>query len=145
MNQKHEPFWKTKTLNHMTRDEWESLCDHCGLCCLQKIEDENTGEIKLIGVGCEFLDTENCRCLVYENRKFVNPDCVVLTPNKVKQIKWLPNTCVYRRISEGKELKWWHHLVSGDPSCVHRAGISVRDRVVTGKYVAPEDVDVDLS
>ena len=126
MNQKQEPFWKTKTLNQMTRDEWESLCDHCGLCCLQKIEDENTGEIKLIGVGCDYLDTENCRCLVYDNRKFVNPDCVVLTPNKVKQIKWLPNTCVYRRISEGKELKWWHHLVSGDPSCVHRAGISVR-------------------
>ena len=144
MNQKQNPFWKTKTLDQMTRDEWESLCDHCGLCCLQKMEDENTGEIKFIGVGCDFLDTENCRCLVYENRKFVNPDCVVLTPNKVNQIKWLPNTCAYYRISEGKVLEWWHHLVSGDPNCVHQAGISVRDKVVTEKYVAFADVDVDL-
>ena len=128
----------------MTQDEWESLCDHCGLCCLQKIEDVKTGEIKFIGVGCDFLDTENCCCLVYENRKFVNPDCVVLTPNKVKQIKWLPKTCVYCRISEGKELKPWHPLVSGDPNNIHQAGISVRDKVVTGKNIAPEDVVVDL-
>ena len=124
----------------MTQDEWESLCDHCGICCLHKVEDEKTGEIKLIGVSCEFLDTENCRCFVYEDRRLANPDCIVLSPDNIKQKKWLPDTCAYIRIAEGRELESWHPLVSGDPYEVHQEGISVRDKVVSGKCVHPSDV-----
>ena len=140
MKKQQDHFWKTKTLGEMTKEEWESLCDNCGICCLQKVEDEKTGEIKLIGVACEFLDTENCHCLVYEDRKVVNPNCVVLSPGNIKQKKWLPDTCAYRRIAEGRELEQWHHLISGDPNAVHKAQISVRDKVVSGKYVHPSDL-----
>jgi uncharacterized cysteine cluster protein YcgN (CxxCxxCC family) len=143
MMKEQDPFWKAKLLKEMTLGEWESLCDHCGICCLQKIEDENTGEIKLVGVSCEFLDTENCHCLVYEDRKFVNPDCVVLTPDNIKQLVWLPDTCAYRRIFEGRNLDWWHPLVSGSPSTVHQAGISVLDKAIPGKYVHPDE-NMDL-
>jgi uncharacterized cysteine cluster protein YcgN (CxxCxxCC family) len=144
MNLNKTAFWKTKSLDEMTQEEWESLCDHCGICCLQKVEDEKTGEIKLIGVACEFLDTKNCHCLVYQDRKLVNPDCVMLTPGNIKQKKWLPDTCAYRRIVEGRELERWHHLISGDRKTVHQAGISVCKKVISGKYVHPEDVDVNL-
>ena len=142
MSNNQIPFWKTKSLCEMTPDEWESPCDHCGLCCLQKVEDENTGEIKLIGVSYEFLDTTNCRCLVYEDRLNINPDCVVLTPDNIRQIKWLPGTCAYRRLAVGRGLERWYPLISGHPDTVHHAGISVCDKVVDGKYVHPEDVNV---
>jgi uncharacterized cysteine cluster protein YcgN (CxxCxxCC family) len=144
MEKQQNHFWLTKTSDEMINEEWESLCDHCGICCLHKVEDENTGEIKLIGVSCEFLDTENCRCLVYEVRKLVNPDCIVLSPSNIKQKKWLPDTCAYRRIAEGRELEQWHHLISGDHKTVHEAKISVCEKVVSGKYVHPEDVDANV-
>ena len=124
----------------MSREEWQSLCDHCGICCLHKRQDEDSGEIALIGVACEFLDMTDCSCLVFEDRQFVNPDCVVLTPEKVGGIKWLPTTCAYRCVAEGRDLAWWHPLVSGDPRTVHRAGISICDRVVSGKYVHTDDI-----
>ena len=135
---------KKKTLDKLTPAEWESLCDHCGLCCLQKLEDANTGRIKYIGIACEFLDIEKCQCLVYENRHFANPDCVALTKDNIRQIKWLPATCAYRRRAEGRELKWWHPLKSGDPATVHQAGISVRDKAVSGRYLHSGDVDLDI-
>lgn len=124
----------------MTEEEWESLCDGCGICCLQKIEDEETGRIKLTPVSCDFLDTVNCRCLVYEDRFLINPDCVRLSPDKAGSIEWLPITCAYRCLAEGRKLKWWHPLVSGDPGTVHQAGISVRDKVLPGQYVHPKDI-----
>ncbi len=135
---------KNKTLDELTPAEWESLCDHCGLCCLQKLEDENTGRIKYIGIACEFLDIAMCQCLVYENRHFANPDCLALTPDNIRQIKWLPATCAYRRLAEGKELEWWHPLKSGDPATVHKARISVRDKAVSGQYLDSGDVAVDI-
>lgn len=137
---KKRPFWKTKSLHEMTRDEWESLCDSCGICCLEKVEDEETGVIKLTAVSCDFLDTVTCRCLVYEDRFDLNRDCVELSADKLKHMAWLPNTCAYKSLSEGRELEWWHPLVSGDPNTVHEARISVRDRVVPGQYVHPEDI-----
>jgi len=140
MNRDQAPFWKRKLLNQMTPDEWESLCDGCGICCLQKVEDKTTGEIELIAVSCEFLDTVSCRCMIYTHRFFINPDCVELTPFNVMGISWLPDTCAYRCIFEGRALEWWHPLVSGDPRTVHKAGISVRDRAVSGQYVHPEDI-----
>jgi len=139
-NMKKRPFWKTKSLHEMTPDEWESLCDSCGICCLEKVEDEETGEIKLTSVSCEFLDTVNCRCLIYEHRFHLNPDCVELSVDKLKHIEWLPDTCAYKSLFEGRELEGWHPLVSGDPNTVHEAGVSVRDRALPGQYVHPKDI-----
>jgi uncharacterized cysteine cluster protein YcgN (CxxCxxCC family) len=139
-NMKERPFWKTKSLREMTRDEWESLCDGCGICCLEKVEDEETGEITLTSVSCEFLDTVNCRCLIYEHRLHLNPDCVELSVDNLKYLEWLPDTCAYKSLFQGRKLAGWHPLVSGDPSMVHEAGVSVRDRVLPGRCVHPEDI-----
>ena len=133
-----EPFWRRKTLAEMTRGEWESLCDGCAKCCLDKLEDDDTGEISYTEVACRLLDLGTCRCTDYANRKRFVPDCVVLTPRTVARLTWLPSSCAYRLISEGKDLEWWHPLVSGDPETVHRAGVSVRGRAV------PEAVAGDL-
>ncbi len=133
-----EPFWRRKTLAEMTRGEWESLCDGCAKCCLDKLQDDDTGEISYTEVACRLLDIGTCRCTDYANRKRFVPDCVVLTPRTVARLTWLPSTCAYRLISEGRDLEWWHPLVSGDPETVHRAGVSVRGRAV------PEAVAGDL-
>ena len=135
-----EPFWKEKPLNAMTHEEWESLCDGCGICCLEKIEDEERGRTLLTAVSCEFLDTETCRCKVYDDRLRTNPECIRLVPENLEQVRGLPETCAYRCLAEGRNLPWWHHLVSGDRKTVHRAGFSVRRKVVCGRYVRPEDL-----
>lgn len=127
------PFWKRKRLDEMSRGEWESLCDGCARCCLLKLEDIETGAIDYTDIACRLLDLDSCRCSDYRNRRRRVPDCVVLTAAKLKDLHWMPSTCAYRLVAEGKDLAWWHPLVSGDPETVHRAGISVRDRVV------PED------
>ncbi len=121
-----KPFWETKTLEEMTAAEWESLCDGCGRCCLNKLEDEDTGEIVLTRLACALLDIGQCRCSDYPNRFAKMPDCINLTPEKVRTLAWLPSTCGYRRVKEGRGLAWWHPLISGDPETVHQAGISVR-------------------
>lgn len=124
-----EAFWKTTPLSQMSPEQWESLCDGCGKCCLAKLEDEDSGEIYWTSVGCRLFDAEACRCHDYENRFAKVADCVRLTPDNVKTISWLPATCAYRLIAEGEDLYWWHPLVSGDPMTVHEAGISIRGRV----------------
>jgi len=123
------PFWTAKTLDAMTDTEWESLCDGCGRCCLVKLEDEETGFVHYTDVGCTLLDDQTCRCRDYPNRQAKVPDCVRLTPQGVRSLTWLPQTCAYRLLADGRDLYWWHPLVSGDPRSVHAAGISVRDRV----------------
>ena len=137
---------KNKKLDELTPAEWESLCDHCGLCCLQKLEDEGTGQIKYIGIACQFLDIEMCQCLAYENRHFANPDCIALTRENIRQIKWLPDTCAYRRLAEGRDLEWWHPLISGDSATVHEAGISVRNKAVSGQGLTTtvDYIDIDV-
>ena len=125
------PFWEQKTLAEMTRAEWESLCDGCGRCCLHKLQDEKTGEIGWTNVACRLLDGATCRCRKYETRRRTIPDCVQLTPASLDEIDWLPPSCAYRRLKEGKGLCAWHPLVSGDPDSVHRAGVSVRGRTVS--------------
>lgn len=125
------PFWRVKRLKEMTSEEWESLCDGCGRCCLHKLRDENTNELYFTNVACRLLDLGSCRCGDYARRQRRVPDCVSLTPEALKEIDWLPPTCAYRRLSEGKDLAWWHPLVSGDPDTVHAAGISVRGRAVS--------------
>ena len=123
------PFWRRKTLREMTGAEWESLCDGCGRCCLSKLEEEGTGKIYFTDIGCRLLDGQTCRCHDYPNRTAQVDDCVRLTPEVVETITWLPPSCGYRLIAEGKDLYWWHPLVSGDPDTVHIAGVSVRGRV----------------
>jgi uncharacterized protein len=129
------PFWKQKTLEEMTREEWESLCDGCGRCCLIKLEDEDTGEIVYTRAACRLLNLRTCRCKDYAARFAKVPDCVNLTPDAARSLDWLPGTCAYRLVARGEDLAWWHPLVSGDPETVHEAGISVREYAVSEKRV----------
>ncbi len=135
------PFWKTKSLADMTNTEWESLCDGCGLCCLNKLEDWETGEIAWTAVRCRLLDGETCRCIDYENRQKTVPDCIQLTVEEVNEISWLPPTCAYRLVRDGQDLYWWHPLVSGSDETVHEAGISVRGMTVNEETVEVEDFE----
>jgi uncharacterized cysteine cluster protein YcgN (CxxCxxCC family) len=133
-----EPFWKAKRLEEMTAAEWEALCDGCGQCCLIKLEDEDTGDIAVTRLACKLLNIGSCRCSDYENRQAHVEDCVKLTPGDVRRLDWLPETCAYRLIDEGQELRWWHPLVSGTPESVHEAGISVRGAAI-GECKVPQD------
>lgn len=128
-----KPFWKTKTLEEMSAAEWESLCDGCGKCCLSKLEDEDTGEIYFTSVGCRLFNAGTCRCNDYTNRLSIVSDCVRLTPGNVRSIAWLPSTCAYRLVEEGRDLYSWHHLISGDRNTVHAVGVSVRGRVTASE------------
>jgi uncharacterized cysteine cluster protein YcgN (CxxCxxCC family) len=123
------PFWKRKKLAEMTPQEWESLCDGCGRCCLNKLHEEETDRIYYTDVGCRLLDGASCRCRDYPNRLAQVDDCELLTPDNVATLSWLPPSCGYRLLAKGKDLYWWHPLVSGDPESVHAAGVSVRGRV----------------
>ncbi len=133
-----KPFWKTKTLGEMTGAEWESLCDGCGRCCLLKLEDWDTAEVSYTSIACRGLDLKTCQCKFYSRRKREVHDCIVLTPEMVEQFTWLPQTCAYRLIAEGKELEDWHPLVSGDPQSVHTAGVSVCGRATCEDLVGEE-------
>lgn len=129
-------FWRTKTPTQMTPQEWESLCDGCGQCCLHKIAQSDAPALKT-NVACRLLDSETCRCKNYERRKRIVRDCVVLTPDNVADLSWLPDTCAYRLVAAGVDLPSWHPLVTGDPESVHRAGISVRGRCISERDAGP--------
>ncbi|MBK9083400.1 MAG: YcgN family cysteine cluster protein [Rhizobiales bacterium] len=143
------PFWRTKSLDQMSDAEWESLCDGCGRCCLVKLEEEIEGEdgpgpIHYTSVGCRLLLEDTCRCADYPNRQSRVPDCVRLTPQTVRTIRWLPPTCGYRLVAERRDLPWWHPLVSGNPETVHEAGVSARGRVAVNEDDIPDDQSVDF-
>ena len=133
------PFWRRKSLAEMTNGEWESLCDGCGRCCLNKLEEEGTDRTFYTDVGCRLLDGETCRCRDYKHRSQKVDDCVRLTPRNINGITWLPPSCAYVLLNEGKELYWWHPLVSGDPESVHAAGVSVRARVGANEKDVPDE------
>jgi uncharacterized cysteine cluster protein YcgN (CxxCxxCC family) len=135
-----KPYWETKTLRQMNTAEWESLCDGCGLCCLIRFEDEDTGEIIPTRVSCKLFDGAACRCSDYANRKASVPDCIKLTPDNIEDLLWMPLSCAYRRLHEGRGLPSWHPLITGDPESVHKAGVSVRGQTISEAFLAdPED------
>ena len=134
-------FWVQKSLQEMTQEEFEAVCDGCGKCCLHKLEDEDSGDVFYTKVACRFLDHNNCRCQSYATRQEKVPDCVVLTPATVADTYWLPETCAYRLLDEGLPLFDWHPLLSGDPDSVHRAGMSVANKVVAEESVDLGDLE----
>jgi uncharacterized cysteine cluster protein YcgN (CxxCxxCC family) len=135
-----KPFWESKRLEELTIPEWESLCDGCGLCCLIRFEDEVTGEVVPTRVHCRLFDSQLCRCRDYDNRKRHVPDCIKLTPWNIEALAWMPRSCAYRRLHEGRGLPSWHPLITGDAESVHRAGVSVRGQTISEESLAdPED------
>lgn len=130
------PFWKTKTLAEMNGEEWESLCDGCGKCCLHKIEDEDTGEIFFTRVACRMLDIASCRCTDYPHRTTQVPECLNVR-EQLDKLHWLPSTCAYRLLAEGRDLAPWHPLVSGRRESVHRTRVSVRDYAIPEPQAGP--------
>lgn len=123
------PFWQTKSLNEMTDSEWESLCDGCARCCVHKLEDEDTGEVVFSNEACGLLNIETCRCSNYAKRAEIVPECLKITPEFLADDQkrgWLPSSCGYRRVAEGRDLADWHPLVSGDPETVVEAAISMK-------------------
>jgi uncharacterized cysteine cluster protein YcgN (CxxCxxCC family) len=133
-------FWETKPHDALSAEEWEALCDGCGRCCLEKLEDGKTGKVYYTLVTCRLLDLSTCRCKAYADRARLMPGCLPLTPQRLFR-KWLPSTCAYRLLKEGKTLPDWHPLVSGDPDSVHAAGISVRNFAVSGEGVDSDQLE----
>jgi uncharacterized cysteine cluster protein YcgN (CxxCxxCC family) len=136
MGEVTRPFWE-RDLASLSRAEWEALCDGCGKCCLAKLEDEDTGEIWLTNVACRLLDTGTARCKDYRHRRALVPDCIRLTPALAERIAWLPDSCAYRLRARGLPLPAWHHLISGDPEAIHRAGASVAGKVISERDAGP--------
>ena len=123
----------------MSPDEWESLCDSCGKCCCIRLEDEDTAQIYITDVACKLFNAQTCQCGDYSNRSKKVPDCVTLTPDNVAQLKWMPRTCAYRLVSEGKDLPEYHHLISGSRQTIHEVGMSVQDAVTSEILVTEEE------
>ncbi len=132
-------FWERIALGEMRPAEWEALCDGCGKCCLNKLEDEDAGEIAFTNIACRLFDNDTCQCGNYAIRKQLVPECIVLSPGNIAEVAhFMPRSCAYRRLKEGRGLADWHPLVSGDPESVHRAGISVRGATVP-EFAVPEE------
>lgn len=134
-------FWREKSLIEMTEAEWEALCDGCARCCMIKLEDEDTGAVHYTSLVCDLLDVEQCRCTRYPARHDLVPDCIEFSADLAATLAWLPSSCAYRRLAEGRGLAAWHPLVSGRCESVHEAGISVRGRVIPARLVDEDDYE----
>jgi uncharacterized cysteine cluster protein YcgN (CxxCxxCC family) len=141
----HNRFWENRTLDELDAGQWEALCDRCGRCCLLKIEDQDSGQLFYTNVVCRYYDNDSSCCTRYADRSRLVPDCIKVTPDVARTQNWLPDTCAYRLLAEGKPLRAWHPLLSDDPDSVHRAGISVRDKVVSERYVHPDELPEHLA
>lgn len=139
-----QQFWNTKSLIDMNQQEWESLCDGCGRCCLHKLEDIETDLLFYTNVACRLFDEKSCRCSDYQHREQRVKDCLVLDPSRESQFQWLPKSCAYRRLAEGKSLEWWHPLISGSQETVRAAGISVQGRTVCETSVTADQLEDHL-
>lgn len=133
-----QPFWENKSLDEMTESEWESLCDGCAKCCVHKLEDEDTNKVHYTCVACRMLDVNTCRCINYSNRHELVPDCAHLSADKPEYFAWMPETCAYRLIHEGKPLPQWHPLITHDPTSVHAHGASARKKLIP-EFLADEN------
>jgi len=122
-------YWETKSLEEMSVSEWESLCDGCGKCCAVKIRSAETEEVFYTDLACHLLDTTEIRCTDYGHRSQRVPNCVILSPQSVRECDWLPDPCAYAKLARGEPLEWWHPLVSGSADTVQGAGISVRGKI----------------
>jgi uncharacterized protein len=135
------PFWRNKSLDDMSHEEWESLCDGCGKCCMIRLQDEDTGKIADTNIACKLFERTACTCSDYANRCTRVPDCVSLTPDNLGSLDWMPKTCAYRLIFEGFDLPPWHPLITGSRESIHLAGMSVRDKTVCETEIDPDDVE----
>lgn len=144
MSARVEPFWKRKSLAELDAEEWESLCDGCGLCCLQKLEDEEDDSVYYTRVACQLLDLDTCRCKDYPRRRDSVPDCIQLTAADAEHFVWLPRTCAYRLLASGQDLPEWHPLVCGDPEAVHALRISQAGRMISELSVDEADWEEHL-
>jgi uncharacterized cysteine cluster protein YcgN (CxxCxxCC family) len=130
------PFWKNKQLTEMTPEEWELVCDGCGKCCLQQLQDEDTSTLVFTNVACDLLVDGSCRCEDYPNRSSRVPSCLTMTPQNIKQcVEFAPPSCAYSLLLQGKPLPDWHHLESGSRETVHQTGNSVRGRITHQRAV----------
>lgn len=134
-------FWQNKTLEQMNQQEWEALCDGCGKCCLHKLEDEESQEIAYTRVICRYFDEKSCQCQVYEQRLLLVPQCVKLKPQNLQELPWMPATCAYRLLYEGKSLPAWHPLLSGDRRAITESGNTVTGKVISEEFVHEDGYD----
>ena len=137
----NQSFWKTKKLNELNIEEWESLCDNCGKCCVIKLIDQDTDELHYTNVSCHLLNTKTCSCNDYQNRKKIVKDCVQLTPKNLQELNWMPNTCAYRLVNEGKDLPEWHPLIQGNKDLMKKENHSVSGRVISETDVNKKNID----
>jgi len=134
------PFWEIKSIHELANDEWEALCDGCAKCCVHKLEDEDTGEIHYTCVACRMLDVNTCRCTGYPNRHTLVPECAMLSVSQPENFQWMPETCAYRLLHEGKPLPDWHPLITGNPASVHEHGASARKKLIP-EFLAGDDLE----
>jgi len=134
-------FWETKKLAEMNTEEWESLCDGCAKCCLNKLEDEDTEEIFFTCVACDLVDLDSCRCTKYSERTILVPECIDLTQHDFSEYTWLPATCAYKLLSDGKPLPDWHPLVTGNKESVFDAGVAIRSFAIKESQIDIEDLE----
>ncbi len=144
MKLENKPFWESKALSEMTLDEWEALCDRCGQCCLHKIEDDETEAVFFTCIACRLLDLEDCSCTDYINRMEQVAECLKIKPANFQQMRLLPESCAYRRLS-GEALLWWHPLISNDPETIHQAEISVKGKVISEENVHPDEFEAYIT
>ena len=136
-----EHYWETKSLSEMTKREWESLCDGCGKCCLIKLQDEETEQIHYTAAVCRYLEQDKCHCTVYEERKTLVPECVKLTPANLASVDFMPQTCAYRLLHEGKSLPDWHPLLTGNRARMDEAGHTVTGKIISEEYIHPDELE----